>query len=278
MKILAFSDVIEWKGYKELINKTKPDVICLAGDLVSDGFARFWYKALEQIPSYQEEIKKLGNNLEDSWKIEEKYKNTEEYRKNLKRLEKIHSDKFYEFIKFAGKRSKVLVVKGDHDEKYYSREKINNIPGCREISGECVEIEGLYFLGLGYNETHYLRVLKQLIEKFKEKVDIVVTHCEQNRMPFVSLLKPKIIIRGHFGSGKYLVNGIPSVFTAFVKYTIIEMNNTKLVKIRQYIVDRNGQVKLLKKGSCKPLLSNISEFEMYKWLKPYEENRKEKIY
>ncbi len=294
MKILAFSDVVKWEGYERLVDKIKPDAICLAGDLTSDGFASFWSEAIEQIPAYQKELKKMGikftreknfvfcqwidnkkprelrnNILNIVETVERKYRNSKEFFEIRKRM---HVDRFYQFLEFAGKKSKVLIVKGDHDEDFegdYLPEKINKIAGCKEISGKVVEINGFHFLGLGFNETHYLRTLKPLIERFKGKVDIVVTHCEQNKIPLVSLLKPKIIIRGHFGSGKYLVNDIPSVFTMGVKYTVIELERKRLPKILQYSVDRNGKVKLLEKGSCRPCFSGVSEFERYKWLKPY---------
>jgi len=41
LKILVFSDVSKWHGYEEIVSVEKPGVICLAGDLVSDGFAEF---------------------------------------------------------------------------------------------------------------------------------------------------------------------------------------------------------------------------------------------
>lgn len=293
MKILVISDVSKWKGYTELITKIKPDITVLAGDLTSDGFASFWNEAIYRIPAYKIELRKnniivkkgvyrwidnkkpkrfKGNNiLEIVERIKKDYRNSKEF---LEIRKKIHVDKFYNFLKYAGKKSQVLVIKGDHDkdfEKDYIPEKINKIQGCEEISGKFIKKNSFSFLGLGFDDTHYLKKLKPIIEEFKEKVDIVITHCEQNKMPLVSLLKSKIIIRGHFGSGKYLVNGIPSVLTADVNYTIIELNKSKLPKISQYITKENKDI-LLKKGSCKPWLSKKSEFEMYNWLKPYPTN------
>jgi hypothetical protein len=139
----------------------------------------------------------------------------------------------------------------------------------REISGKCVVVDDLSFLGLGYDETHYISTLNSFVEKFKGKVDVVVTHCEQNKLPIISLLKPRLIIRGHFGSGKYMVNGIPSVFTMGVKYTIVELKNRELPKITQYITDLDNNIKILEKGSCRPWFSKVSEYEIYPWLKPY---------
>ncbi len=44
MKLLAFSDVVKWEGYEELVERIQPDLVDLAGDLTSDGFAAFWSK------------------------------------------------------------------------------------------------------------------------------------------------------------------------------------------------------------------------------------------
>lgn len=293
LKILAISDIVRWEGYEKILDDTKPDVTILAGDLTSDGFASFWHDAVEQIPEFQKEkkkiMKKLGvvqvnknfyscskDNRIEEWldllaSLRKKYKKTKKF---LEIRKKIHVDKFYNFLEYAGKKSKVLVVKGDHDEDFdkdYILEKINKIPDCKEITGRGIKVCGFSFIGLGFYETYDINMLNSIIEKFKGKVDIVITHCKQNRLPLISLLKPKLIIRGHFGSGKYLVNEIPAVFTQDVKYTIIELRNKKFPKISQYIIDKNNKKKRLKRGSCKPLFSKLSEFEIYEWLEPYPE-------
>jgi predicted phosphodiesterase len=283
MKILVISDVVMWKDYEEIVKKNRPDVIVLAGDLTSDGYANF-DEIIEQIPEYQNELKKLNimfkrheGITEYQWikkpkeyenisvlkvvhELERKYIGSKEF---LHKRKEMHVDKFYQFLEFAGKKAQVLVIKGDHDEDYegdYNPERIDKINGCREISGKYVMINGLSFLGLGYNETRNTKTLTSYINKFKGKVDIVVTHCQQNRLPMISLLRAKIIIRGHFGYGKYLINGIPSVFTALAKYTIIELENGKLLNIIQYA------------DPHKPQFSRSFEkslFEKYRWLEQY---------
>jgi len=295
MRILVISDIVRWKGFEEIFDKIKPDVVILPGDLTSDGFAAFWSETVQQIPKFQSEkatlMKKMGiiineygiancskkHNLEE-WivaidSLEDKYKHSQDF---LDMRKKIHVDKFYDFLRYAGKKSKVLVIRGDHDEDFkddYIVEKINKIPGCKEISGKLVEIDGLSFLGLGYNDTYYLTVFKPIIEKFKDRIDIVATHCKQNRVPMLSQLNPKLIIRGHHGSGHYLINNIPAIFTQGVKYTVIEMNKKGMPKIVQYVLDSNDKLVVLKEGTCKPWGSDpaISQFDIYDWLKPYPE-------
>ncbi|MGA3094535.1 MAG: metallophosphoesterase [Dehalococcoidia bacterium] len=240
MRILAFSDIEKWGRYERLVHTIRPDVVALAGDLTSDGSASF------------------ARFLEYS---------------DRRKGRRLHIDRFYKFLRYAGARSQVLVVKGDHDTDFegaYIPEKINGICGCQEISGGVIEVNGIRFLGLGVNETSYLRILKPIIEQHKEEADVVITHCKQDRVPLVSLLKPRLIIRGHFGSGKYLVDGIPAVFTANVLYTVIDLEDKRIAKILQYSrIGFHGKIGILENGSCSPWFSGVSEYERYEWLRPY---------
>ena len=64
MKFLILSDVHSWDRFKEIFEKVKPDYLLLAGDLTSDGGARFWTE-LYLIEGFTEEIKKLSNRYEE---------------------------------------------------------------------------------------------------------------------------------------------------------------------------------------------------------------------
>ena len=227
MKILVFSDIYEWIGYEELVDKVQPDVVVLAGDLTCDGGVSFL-----RIP------------------------------RQLETRRKKHVDRFYHFLRHAGHRSKVIVIKGNHDEEFegdYVPERINRISGCDEISGKTIEIEGLLFLGLGFNDTYYLRILKPIISKFTGKVDVVVMHGFRIRL--VSSMKPRIIIRGGFSFGKYLVHNIPSVFNNVGIYTIVELEKGKISGTLQYRLGSSEKVK------TQPSVLS----KRYEWLKPYSQ-------
>jgi predicted phosphodiesterase len=147
MKILVFSDVENWVGYEEQVDKIQPNVVVLAGDLTSDGLASFWHDS-------------IGRKLSLP-------------------PQRMHVNKFYHFLRHVGKKSEVMVVKGDHDEDFegsYVPEKINRIHGCAEISGKTIEEKGIRFLGLGFNDTYYVRRLKPIIQEFKEKIEVVIMH------------------------------------------------------------------------------------------------------
>jgi len=294
LKILAFSDVHRWEGYEEILDMVKPGVVCLAGGLISDSGAAFWSKALTQISAYRQEvIEKLREfGVEFVWEehvpypsimispldprrlmvmkeilsIEEKYRKSREFHEIVKR---IHVEKFYYFLGYAGRRSRVLVVRGDHDYDFegdYDVNRINSIPGCSEISGKLVEVGGMRFLGLGFEETHYRRKLREIVAMYRGRVDVVVAHSELSRTPIIAELKPKLIIGGHFLSGKYLVSNIPAVFTAGIKYAVIDIDQDASPKITLY--DYIGNIV---KPEAEPRFRRRL-YERYEWLKPYLED------
>ncbi|MEM3415397.1 MAG: metallophosphoesterase [Thermoproteota archaeon] len=266
MKILAISDVVRWEGYEKIVDEIKPDVIVLAGNLTSDGFACFWCSEWfeENIPGFLKEERELMRKFGNKWNadllnsLKEKYVNTKKFHETRKKL---HVNRFYQFLKHAGKKSQVLVIRGNHDEDFegdYVPERINKIRECKEISGKIVNTCGMRFLGLGFNETHYLRILKSLINACKGKVDIVIMHGEN--ILAVSSIKPKLIIRGGYVTGKYLVNGVPSFWNSWRVYTVINLENKEIREISQYDVNRGTEV-----SWSLPKL----QVQRYKWLKPY---------
>lgn len=251
LRILAFSDVVKWsKGYEALVDWLRPNIIALAGDLAFDGFAPFYWKE-----SLSDEIPK-GNDFE--------------------RFRKVHVNRFYHFLAYAGRKSKVLLVRGNHDDEFegdYSLQKINEIPGCIEISSKIIELDGYSFLGLGYNDTHNSKKLKRMGKELTGKVDIVLMHGENIRL--VSLLKPKIIIKGGWQLGTCLVNDVPSVFTGPESCAIIEFKNKTISKISGYLFNwTNWKVRYPNFGVClKPReIRKVSPPHVpwkFEWIKPY---------
>jgi predicted phosphodiesterase len=255
MRILAISDVARWKGYKELVTEHRPQVIALAGDLTSDGGASFWREGFEAIPEYraakQAALRRLGitvrydgeadmdvisgGSLKDIMSVEDglkqQYQDTPEFTKARRKL---HTDKFYSFLKFAGQKATVLVVKGDHDEDFpgdYKASRINRIAGCHEISGKVVIVEGLTFLGLGFDQAGLRTPLREFVRQYAGTVDVVIAHTPHQNVPIVAELKPRMLVRGHFGGGRYLVNQVPSVFTSG-GHAVIEMAGPGLPTIQ----------------------------------------------
>ena len=163
------------------------------------------------------------------------FRNSEYFQKGFQN----HVDLFYQFLEVAGKStSGVFVVKGNHDKYYeedYDVSRINNITGCQEISGKLAEVDGYKLLGLGYDETHYLRKLRPLLSDYRGTPDIILTHAEDKRLSLISGFKPKIVFRGHWGIGRYTVNNTefisPSVFPS---YLTVEMENQNIKSIYLY--------------------------------------------
>lgn len=243
MRILALSDARHWNGYKLLVNRFKPAVIALAGDLTSDGHAHFWRTALEAIPGFRREKAGLRQRLGVVSDPDQGYdiiprKSLDEYRESMQTLEsryrhtpaflaarkRMHVDKFYDFLKYAGRLSIVLVVKGDHDDDFegdYNAQRIDRIPGCREISGKVHTVRGSLFLGMGFEEAGYRRPLRGFIADYKGRVDVVIAHAPQKNVRLLAELRPRLLIRGHYAGGRHLIDGIPSVFTS-AGHAIIE--------------------------------------------------------
>ncbi len=201
LKILALSDTGFYppQEYEEILENSEPDVVALAGDY-DEGYP-LWPKGM----SYLEFL---------------------EFGKKWFTL-----DFFYKFLNFASKRTHVLVVDGNHevDSEQYDEKRINSIEHCRELSDTDVTIGGLRFAGLGYRTM--LSKLKPRVEKLSSSnIDVLVTHCELERLSLLSRLRPKLIIRGHAasGPGKFLSRGIPVVSSGAVKYTSISLEERRI--------------------------------------------------
>lgn len=291
MRILAFSDVHRWEGYENLVDEYRPDIVVLAGDLTSNGNAAFWSEALEHVPDFAKaksgllrsyglvEREKLfyvqvlkpekpGDNFFcDLGELEDRFRRTEAFLRARKRM---HVDKFYSFLHHAGKLTKVLVTKGDHDDDFagdYDTQRINRIPGCREISGKACSRNHCIFLGLGFEQAGYRRPLRSLIGDFKGRAQIVIAHAPQRNIRLIAEIGPKLLIRGHFGSGQYIVGGAPTVFTSGLNHAVIEISRTGLPRIRRFgsISISDQTVKELKRDSW----SDKSFRRTWPWLRKY---------
>lgn len=216
MKILAISDVYRWDDQQKLLEETQPDVALLVGDLTDDGWVAYAREAIDEYYAVTKQTRPMVYDPEVMVMVidvDDLYEKNDLFKGIYREKQRGHVDKFYRFLKYAGKKCKVLVVHGNHDlEEYYFPEKIDSIPGCKEISGKTVTVDGIRFLGLGYAETHCLRLLKPIINRLKGQIDVVLFHGENLRL--ISSLEPKLIIRGGYVSGKYSVNGIPSVWNS----------------------------------------------------------------
>jgi len=267
VRILALSDVYRWEDCDQLADKYKPDIVALAGDLTSDGIAAFWNDALELIPKFKrkrralyERAKRIKRrrckkcpicgNPRSPYKVWEFERHMEflffdharqlaEHYRGTKAFaavqREIHVEKFYAFLKRAGKRAVVLVVKGDHDDDFpgaYDLGRINRIPGCHEISGETYRAQGHLFLGVSYQCIGYRTISRSLLEKFPEKGGIVLAHARERNVHLLADLVPKLIIRGHFGFGQHRIGGVPAVFTSG-GYAIVDIAKAGAPRIRQ---------------------------------------------
>jgi hypothetical protein len=304
MRILAFSDVYKWTGYERLVDQYKPHVVALAGDLTSNGSAYFWNAALEAVPRYKKQIEALERQrtqclLRDnraglesiipgkvgqarqlhpgpetriaSARLREVHDLCRKDPAYQAARKKIHVDRFYRFLKYAGKRAFVVVIKGDHDDDFpgdYDLDRINSIPGCREISGQTLEAKGAFFLGVSYQETAYRRIARALLARFPQRGGIAISHARQRNVRLLAELRPRLIIRGHYGCGKFLLEGIPAVFTDGGP-AIVNLSDAALPHIR-LLSDKKGRETI---ALTPETLASIEDLWLkdYPWLAPYPE-------
>lgn len=178
MKILAYSDVFSWVGFKEIIRNTDPDILVLNGDLVGDGWRTIF-----------------GANID----------NKLEYQLN-------HFKKFYEILRYASTIcKKVLVIKGNHDNEFYNSKFIESIPNCIELSGKGIVIEGLSFFGFGYKDSYNVRELKSFLKTID--ANILITHTKSKRLPILASIEPKLIIQGHSRKYGTLIENVSVIYT-----------------------------------------------------------------
>jgi hypothetical protein len=197
--------------------------------------------------------------------LENHYHKTAAFRAVHKR---IHTARFYRFLRYAGKRASVLVAKGDHDDDFpgdYDPLRINHIPGCYEISGQTFEVKGTFFLGVSYQQTAYRCVSDSLLTQFPQRGGVVICHARQGNVRLVADLRPKLIIRGHYGSGKFLLDGIPAVFTNGAP-AVITFSKSEFPHIRTLSVNQGRRI-----APSQEIKISIEDLwsKDYPWLKPY---------
>jgi DNA repair exonuclease SbcCD nuclease subunit len=218
MRILAISDVADWEAYSSVVDKLVPDVVALAGDVSWDSSAFF-----------------RGRPRVD------------------------HRDQFYAFLKHAGKKARVLVIAGNHDTPPgFDKKRIDRIPGCEEVSGAVVSIQGFRFLGVGYQQAHYLKEWKALISQQRKPIDFIISHSEGRRLNQLGELRPRLVIQGHFGVGHYLAHGIPTVFVAYAHFALANTATEKISIAIKYREPHHPLRFFIKPSLFKPLGSQES--------------------
>lgn len=164
---------------------------------------------------------------------------------------------FYQFLEYCGKKSIVLVIKGNHETRglsesanRYSPKKINSLRGCQEISdSRLVKTNGLSFLGIGYPKK-----LLPIVRRFeKSRVDVIITHCDKSRLKVLTRLAPKLIIHGHAASGppSYMINQIPIISTGVLRFALIDFEGMKLEVVSQVMKERTA---FIRKGELRKFM------------------------
>ncbi len=101
-KILAFSDVTSWEAKNELTSKTRPDIVALAGDLLNEGTYSHWFEARDKYWKQTHNYKKHSYDVLLQDRL---------FRKILEKTKTKRAEGFYKFLKYAGQKPRVLIIK-----------------------------------------------------------------------------------------------------------------------------------------------------------------------
>lgn len=200
MKIFAISDISWNRVYlQELtrqIEKIRPDLVLLAGDLVND---------------------MLGIRDGEFFSADKYW------------------DDVYNLLAFLNERKiQTFYVRGNWDYSKKSEKVLKlatkKLKYIEDISEKVVTHKGLRILGVSYAFTNNLEEVKLLSEKFRKQVDIVLAHAEYKRRIWLFHLSTKLIVTGHFDSQLCQIQD--KVFISFgsypSQYAIIDYTPTKL--------------------------------------------------
>lgn len=128
---------------------------------------------------------------------------------------------------------KSAFIKGNHDIDLYYNKLLKNTAKLKyttEISGKSASINGLQILGLSFEDT---KIKTRLINQIKknEKYDIILSHSELTRRPWLFDFDTKYIITGHYDFKFNSINN--KIFLSFFNdypsrnYATINFGNNK---------------------------------------------------
>ncbi len=275
-KLLVISDVPEWTGYVEAVKRHSPELILLVGDVVHDGWVNdrptwmsipeyraFWERYASPVERQAEragdgDSARAGltiggqefaithpKGLEGFWDEEEQIKKRlEQTGAFLEAYLGTHVRGFYDFLSEASKLAPVLSVRGDHDSERlgYHVDRIESTSNVHEITGSAVEAGGLRVAGLGFPFNKPITRLKEMAADTGTGMDILACHWEHKHLPRIEeILQPRLIIKGHFGGGLYLLNGTPVVFTEKRHHVVLEVDAEGTCKVDQYQLAKGAQ-------------------------------------
>ena len=119
-----------------------------------------------------------------------------------------HENELYDVLKWINsKHINTFLIQGNHD--YYSEDeykqlisKIEDFGYIHEISGKKAIFHELSILGVPFETTDHLGMIKKFVEENKHhNFDFVIAHSHYRRRIWLTDLPTKYIVTGHFGQG-----------------------------------------------------------------------------
>ena len=123
-------------------------------------------------------------------------------------------------------------ISGNHDEHIYYDQVVKfskKLKYIHEISNKVQEINGLKILGIPYETTYSKSKIKNLLETFQDRYDIVVAHSQLKRRIRLFELDAGVILTGHYD--RKLLGFSGSTFVSLdnddreISYATINKNN-----------------------------------------------------
>ena len=281
LRVLAVSDVRSWVQMPGLLPAWKPDVVVLAGDLVHDGgvdLGPIWAKHAKFQDGLARIQAKFGREpggrlsgkpppltlIRAVARLQDRLRGQPEFEDLYRRH---HVAAFYEFLRKAGRQCPVLVVQGNHDESEdYDAERIASTPGCQEISGRATEVKGTTFLGISHYIANRRGRFKELEAEHPNGADVVIAHPPLATTPYHAKLAKRLLIKGHYWPGTYMVEGIPSVFTSEVHHSVVELVPDAHPRISQWVQKAGSFIRFEDSRQAR-WVGRI--YQPVAWLRPY---------
>ena len=129
-----------------------------------------------------------------------------------------------------------LLIRGNHDyspEWEYFLNEIKTNEKVINLQADMATLDSLNFLGVPYEITHSKVKLRELLNK-NYNVDFVLAHVEGSRRIWLTDIKTRIIISGHFGYGYFFTPGKNLMFFTGnfpFTYLIFEIGDTNKINV-----------------------------------------------
>gem|GEM_PF-6383989 len=136
--------------------------------------------------------------------------------------------RLYEFLESLGRLGiEAFAARGNWDEpRGYAR--ACRLRGASDISERLVSYRGVKLLGVSNAATKDLRYMRDIAQRYRGPIDIVLAHAQYGRRPWLFTLNTRLIITGHFDIRLASINGTGfiSLWNSPGQYALVEVRGS----------------------------------------------------